>query len=350
MSLPVISLEAHAHACHGYRVLLWTSSSAVARAVAGDLLAAGFKSFSTDTQSVLGIYADDLEALAGALAACIPADELRRTKTLAFEGESPSLGDFSALETAEDFIQHHSSRWLVELIEGERYKSLLQPIVEAESQVVHGYEFLLRGLNIEGEIVPPVDMFAAARGKEMSALLDSVARDCAVRTAARFGLRERLFINVLPASVSIGHSAFTDTLDLVESLGIPPEQVVFEIVESEAVDDIAQLAEVIDFCRSAGYRIALDDFGSGFSNVNMLIGVSPDYIKLDKSLVGRVASEPPIWTITANLIDAAKQSDVLVIAEGVEDEKTARLLNALGADFLQGYYFGRPIDRPIRSK
>jgi len=332
------------------RILLWTPSASLANTLAADLLAAGFTSFSTDTQRVIGVFAEDVEALARALAGSMAIEDQRRSKALAFEGETPTLDALSAIETVETFIQPPSSRWLVELMDAERYKSLMQPIVEAESKRVHGYEFLLRGLDETGQIVPPVDMFNAARSKEISARLDSVARDSAVRTAARFGLSDRLFINVLPASVSIGHSAFTDTLDLVESLGIPPEQVVFEIVESEAVDDIAQLAEVIDFCRSAGYRIALDDFGTGFSNVSMLIGVAPDYIKLDKSLVSRVATEPPIWTITANLIDAAKQSKVLVIAEGVEDEKTARLLNALGADFLQGFYFGRPIDRPIRSK
>lgn len=349
MSLPVLSLETKADERPGRRILLWTSTPAIARALASDLLEIGFSSFSTDAQCVLGVYAEDVEALARALAESVPAEEIQRTKALVFEGDSPGLSDFSAIETLEDFIHHHSSRWVFDLIENGRYKSLLQPIVESDSRRAHGYEFLLRGLDGNGDIVPPVEMFAAARSKDASALLDSVARDCAVRTAARFGLAERLFINVLPASVSIGHSAFTDTLDLVESLGIPPEQVVFEIVESEAVDDIAQLAEVIDFCRSAGYRIALDDFGSGFSNVNMLIGVSPDYIKLDKSLVSRVATEPPIWTITANLIDAAKQSNVLVIAEGVEDEKTARLLNALGADFLQGFHLGRPGDCPIQD-
>jgi len=332
------------------RTLVWTSSAAEAGRLARDLSTAGFSNFATDAQCVVGIYAEDFEALARTLAISLSPEEQRKAKALAFDGDSPSLSDFSAIETVEDFIHHHSSRWLVTLIEQRRYKSLMQPIVEAGSGRVHGYEFLLRGLTETGEIVPPVDMFAAARSEEMSALLDSVARDSAVNTASRFGLSDRLFINVLPASVSIGHSAFADTLDLIEACAIPPEQVVFEIVESEAVSDVAKLAEVIDFCRSAGYRIALDDFGSGFSNVNMLIGVAPDYIKLDKSLVSRVATEPPIWTITANLIDSAKQSDVLVIAEGVEDEKTARLLDALGADFLQGYYFGRPIDRPIRSR
>ena len=81
----------------------------------------------------------------------------------------------------------------------------------------------------------------------------------------------------------------------------------------------------------------------------MLIGLKPDYIKLDKSLISRIRKEPPIWNITANMVDAAKQSDVMVIAEGVEDEKTASLLRSMGTDYMQGFYFGRPEDGPLES-
>jgi EAL domain-containing protein (putative c-di-GMP-specific phosphodiesterase class I) len=222
----------------------------------------------------------------------------------------------------------------------------VQPIVEVNGRAVMGYEFLFRGLRDDGTMVPPMEMFTAAREPNLSARLDAAARDCAVRTAARFGIPEKLFINVLPTSVSLGQSAFTDTLDLIEAAQIPPSQVVFEIVESEAVADISLLSRMINFCRNAGYSIALDDFGSGFNNLTMLIGLNPDYIKLDKSLISRISDEPPIWNLVANMIDAAKQSNVKVIAEGVEDERTARLLSALGADYMQGYLLGRPEDRP----
>lgn len=145
----------------------------------------------------------------------------------------------------------------------------------------------------------------------------------------------------------MAQSSFTDTLDLIEAANIEPNRVVFEIVESEAVDDINELSKMINFCRSAGHRIALDDFGSGFNNLSMLIGLSPDYIKLDKGLISRIREEPPTWNLVANMVDAAKQSGVQVIAEGVEDDRTARLLKAMGADFLQGYLVGRPEDLPL---
>lgn len=327
------------------RALLWANDEAEARALSAILAAAGFSSFATDSSRVVGVITDDPEGLARTLGDHLDATARRAIKSLIFDGRKPGLADFSRIETVDRFIHHHSTRWLVELIDEKRYKSWMQPIVAAADGAIHGHEFLLRGFNRDGSIVPPVEMFGAATGL-LSALLDSAARDSAIRTAAHCKVEGNLFINVLPTSVSVAQSAFADTLDLVEAAGIEPARVVFEIVESEAVEDIAHLGHMIDFCRSAGYRIALDDFGSGFNNLTMLIGLQPDYIKLDKSLISRISDESPIWTLTANMIDAARQSGVLVIAEGVEDEKTARLLRSLGADYMQGYHFGRPQETP----
>ncbi|GAK32287.1 hypothetical protein JCM17846_10650 [Iodidimonas nitroreducens] len=328
------------------RALLWASNPDEAMILSRELRAKGFTSFATDAQSVVGVFANDVALLAHVLGERLDLEQRQTTKALVLNGKAPVLSDFANIQTVEHFVHHHSSRWLVKMLDDRRFKSQVQPIVEVNGRAVMGYEFLFRGLRDDGTMVPPVEMFTAAREPNLSARLDAAARDCAVRTAARFGIPEKLFINVLPTSVSLGQSAFTDTLDLIEAAQIPPSQVVFEIVESEAVADISLLSRMINFCRNAGYSIALDDFGSGFNNLTMLIGLNPDYIKLDKSLISRISDEPPIWNLVANMIDAAKQSSVQVIAEGVEDERTARLLSALGADYMQGYLLGRPEDRP----
>jgi len=331
------------------RVLIWATDPQNADILTAGLKQRGFVSFGTEATTVVGVYSHDLESLARCLSDLTDPEQQRTIKTLALEGETPALDDLSRIESLEGFIRHHSSRWLARMLEQRRFKSQLQPIMNADGAAVHGYEFLLRGLRPDGTTISPIEMFSAASDPLMMALLDTAGRDSAVRTAASLGLKEKLFINVMPAAFSVAQSSFVGTLDLIEAAGLAPENVVFEVVESEAVEDMGRLRAVIDFCRSAGYRIALDDFGSGFNNLNMLIGLSPDYIKLDKSLIHRITSEPGIWNITANMIDAAKQSDVLVIAEGVEDPKAARFLHTLGADFLQGYHFGRPSDTPLND-
>lgn len=328
-------------------MLFWAPDAQQAGLLARELEAHGFVSFATEAHSVVGVFTEDVELLARVLGERLTLEKRRQTKALVLQKREPALDDFAKLDTVESLVQHHSSRWLALLLEEGRYKSMMQPIISAVDDSVHGYEFLFRGLKADGATIAPVDMFAAARDAELAAQLDSKARDCAVRTAARFGITERLFINVQPGNVSVANSDFADTLDLVEAANINPDRVVFEIVESEAVEDISHLSGLVDFCRSAGYRIALDDFGSGFNNLSTMIGLAPDYIKLDKSLISRISGEPAIWNLVANMIDAAKQSDVAVIAEGVEDERTASLLRTLGADYLQGYLLGRPSDRPL---
>ncbi len=331
------------------RAMFWTSNPRQASALGDYLAKAGFACFSTEAASVLGVFVEDLSLLARVLGEYLPVEEQRRIKALILRDERPELSDFIHIETVERFVHHRSTRWLTRLINERRYKSMMQPIVGAGDGRVHGYEFLFRGLRMDGSIVPPQEMFEAARGDRLAAVLDHHARCCAIETADRFGIRERVFINILPTSVAQHDCRFERTLDRIEESGLSPDQVVFEIVESESVGDMDGLARVIDFCRSAGYRIALDDFGSGFNNLTTLIGLTPDYIKLDKALIHRIEDEPAIWNLVANMIDAAKQSRVLVIAEGVETDRCARLLRTLGTDFLQGYLLGRPSDSPVED-
>ena len=328
------------------RALLWMPSSERAVVLARELERKGFVCFATEAASVLGVVVHDFEALATSLARYLTSHERQQVKALVVDGEVPKLEDFLNLENADSFIRRHSTKWIDRLLREKRYLSVMQPIVHARDGRVHGYEFLLRGLKKNGDPIPPAELFGNAHGA-LKRRLDYCAFLSAIETAEAFGIRERIFVNVLPQTVSRHDKEFENVLDRVEQAGIAPERVVFEIVESEKILDMEALKRVIQFCRWAGYRIALDDFGSGFNNLVTLIGLKPDYIKLDQDLIGQIAGETATWNLVANMIDAAKQAGVLVIAEGVEDEKTARLLRTLGADFLQGFHIGRPAREPL---
>ena len=125
------------------------------------------------------------------------------------------------------------------------------------------------------------------------------------------------------------------------------ERIVFELVESQQMADPELLKTLAAWLRSAGARLALDDFGSGFNNLVMLTDVRPDFIKLDKSLVQHLTHDPQKWNMVANIVDSAKQAGVRVIAEGVEDKVTASALRDTGVEYLQGYYLGYPAERPV---
>jgi len=129
---------------------------------------------------------------------------------------------------------------------------------------------------------------------------------------------------------------------MVRQAGWSPRECVLEITEHTYAEDPDRIKQRILKLRQQGFRVAIDDMGTGFSSLNTLAELRPDYIKLDHMLVRGVAKEP----IKRNLISAitgfARTSQALVIAEGVEHQEEISALMELGVFLLQGYYFGRP--------
>lgn len=123
---------------------------------------------------------------------------------------------------------------------------------------------------------------------------------------------------------------------------LPLERVVLELSEHEPVEDYAALAEGVAGLRASGARLAIDDVGAGFSSLRHIVLTAPDVIKLDRSIVTGVATDPVLRTLTRSLTDFAHEAGARVVAEGVETADDATTLRDLGVDHGQGWYFGRP--------
>ena len=122
----------------------------------------------------------------------------------------------------------------------------------------------------------------------------------------------------------------------------PAHRVLLELSEHEQVEDYAALAEVLRPLRERGLRLAIDDVGSGYSSLRHIVVTAPDVIKLDRSIVAGVSTDPVLATLTRSLVDLARSCGASVVAEGVETGEDAARLAALGVDHGQGWYFGRP--------
>jgi EAL domain-containing protein (putative c-di-GMP-specific phosphodiesterase class I) len=120
-----------------------------------------------------------------------------------------------------------------------------------------------------------------------------------------------------------------------------PRDIVFEVVESEEVQDVKHLQKICDYYRKEGFGFALDDVGTGSNSLQMVCDLKPDYIKLDKSLISRV-SDPMYQGVIGKLAEFAAQFGLSTIAEGIETVETCELLRELGINLMQGYYFGKP--------
>ncbi|TNE61331.1 MAG: EAL domain-containing protein [Alphaproteobacteria bacterium] len=312
------------------------------------LTSGGLVEIPLEEAHVACFLSDDFESLMPILETGLTVAERRTVRALLSERSKPGLAEFGCMQTVEELGLKLSAQWLGDMLMDRRYKSLMQPIVSAADHAdVLGYEFLIRGLHTDGTDISAPTLFDTAEAAGMLYALDMAAGETAARTAQKFGLRNKIFVNVLPRTIN-DEEGFDAWLEAVlGGASFSPEQVVFEIVESQQLSDVAAVRKLIERLHRRGILIALDDFGTGFNNLGALTDIQPDFIKLDKSLTKDVTNDGRKWTLVANIVDSAKQSNIRVIAEGVEDQRTARALDSAGVDYMQGYLFGRPSEGPL---
>ena len=216
-----------------------------------------------------------------------------------------------------------------------------QPIVSLADGTVVAHEALLRG-RVDGREVGGGDLFFLAESAGWLDRLDRVAREAAIRGAAGWLGGADLYVNSNPAAVYRPQVCLAGTEQAVHDGGLSPRQLVFEVVESHAIADRGHLLAVLEHHRSLGWRVALDDVGAGWSSLALISAVRPDVVKLDRELVSRLTDAGP-RAVASSVISLAHGLGATVVAEGVESERVADEVRALGADLGQGWWFGRPV-------
>jgi EAL domain-containing protein (putative c-di-GMP-specific phosphodiesterase class I) len=219
--------------------------------------------------------------------------------------------------------------------------SVYQPIVNLADRSVVAHEALLRGV-VDGREVGGGDLFFVAEQAGWLHRLDRIGRESAVSGAAAWLGDDDLFVNFNPTSIFRPQVCLASTERVVHETGIDPTQLVFEVVESHAIADRGHLVSILDHYRSLGWRVALDDVGAGWSSLSLLAAVRPDVVKLDKGLVQELPDDGA-RTVLKAVTDLAHQLGAIVVAEGIETERLAEEVTAIGADLGQGWLFGRPV-------
>ncbi|WP_097185315.1 EAL domain-containing protein [Blastococcus haudaquaticus] len=227
--------------------------------------------------------------------------------------------------------------------------SAYQPIVSLADRSVVAHEALLRGV-VDGREVGGGDLFFVAEQAGWLHRLDRIGRESAIAGAVPWLGDDDLFVNFDPTSIYRPQVCLASTERVVHDTGIAPEQLVFEVVESHAIADRGHLVSILDHYRSLGWRVALDDVGAGWSSLSLLAAVRPEVVKLDKALVQELPDDGA-RTVLKAVTDLAHQLGAVVVAEGIETERLADEVTALGADMGQGWLFGRPVrpDPPVEE-
>ena len=232
----------------------------------------------------------------------------------------------------------------VNFIQHGQIVSYLQPIISLNSKELYGYESLLRTKD-PNFTLSPWSLFDVAAKTGLHSLLDQRAREEAVK--ARVGkvpAGTKSFINFLPSTIYNPDFCLQHTFKIVEKYQVNPEDLVFEVVETEKIEDVNHLKKVLDRYKKEGMKVALDDVGSGFSTLDMLELLRPDYVKIDRSYITNCDQDQTKIDFLKEASDLAHALGIITLAEGIERIEEAQVCASLGYDLGQGYLFGKPAE------
>jgi EAL domain-containing protein (putative c-di-GMP-specific phosphodiesterase class I) len=216
--------------------------------------------------------------------------------------------------------------------------------LEGLSRGIAGVEAVPLGqTSTANQLIPPVTLLQMAVRAGLTAELEHLCRETAVRSFAR--LQDRpdglvLFMNLEPAAVLDDCAGAEDLRRLCETVGVSPRNVAIVILESR-VDDIARLCRLFARLREFGFLVVLDDVGAGHSNLNRIPLIKPDILKVDRGLITGVHKDYYKQETLKSLVGLSRRTGSLVVAEGVETEDEAIVSLELGADLLQGFFLSR---------
>ena len=221
-----------------------------------------------------------------------------------------------------------------------------QPLVQLPSGRVVGVEALARWSDEELGIIGPDQFIPLAEQTGLiidlgRALLIKACREAASWPAPPDGQLASVAVNISPVQLR-EPGFFEEVVAVLAETGLSSRRLCLEITETAAVTDLEQTAQLLHDLRLLGVTIALDDFGTGYSSLTMLQRLPVDLVKLDRSFVARMMTDPGDMVLVRLIIEAAHGFGLRVCAEGVEDLEQARALASIGCDSCQGWHFGRP--------
>lgn len=212
-----------------------------------------------------------------------------------------------------------------------------QPIVNIRLGQIVSFEALVRGINNE----PAWKILRQVSNKDIHHF-DEQLRIHAIPLAAKLGIDCNLNLNLLPRSLELSDTAIASTLAAAQQHNISPSRIIIEVTESEIIHDHQRFINAIDIYRGLGVQISIDDFGAGYSGLNLLAQFQPDNIKLDIVLVRDVDTSGSRQAIIRGIIRTCTDLGIEVLAEGVETLEEYYWFRDEGIELFQGFLFAKP--------
>ncbi len=233
-----------------------------------------------------------------------------------------------------------------EILQEERLTIVFQPIFDSLNGTVMGYEALTRGPK-DHSLHSPVQLFDTAESVGLLSELELLCRKLAIKRFAELQLVGNLFLNVSPYTIGQNSHPHGETLNLVKYYGLKPNKIVIEVTEKFEAEDPSLLKESLEHYRSFGFKIAIDDLGTGHSGLRQWAELRPDIVKIDRYFISGCQHNIVKRELLRTIFELGRATDVEIIAEGIEESDEFLMLSNLGMKYAQGYLLAMPAINPI---
>jgi len=236
--------------------------------------------------------------------------------------------------------QKAKSSLLIDAVANNRIVPYFQPIQTTISGKNEIHELLMR-IEVDGKVVSAYEFIEVAESMSIINRMDLMVIENAFVKMKEENYQGILFINLSPKSLIVGNYADSIT-QLIRQYDISKDHIVFEITERETVKNFSLLEKFVMNLKIAGYKFAIDDFGSGFSSFHYIKKFPIDYLKIDGEFIMNINKDKKDKAFVHSILTLAKELNVKTVAEYVENEEIVKTLKEMGVDYLQGFHIGRP--------
>jgi len=227
------------------------------------------------------------------------------------------------------------------IVDERNVRTLYQPIVNLASGEIAAWEALTRGPD-GSHFFSPTVLFDFAEEVDQVFTLEKVAREVAIDRVGRLDSEQKLFLNVHPRTLVDPDFSPGETVRFMASCGLVPGDVVLEITERHSIRDFTLFHRTLEHYRSQGFKIAVDDVGTGYSGLWSIAELKPDFLKVDMSLVRGIDTNPVKRSLLETFVTFSENIGCRIIAEGIEGEKELEALMRMGVHLGQGYFLRKP--------
>lgn len=273
------------------------------------------------------------------------------TKISDVEFDNSGAGD-DGTQTALDQIKLENQ--IFQAFQNKEFELFYQPIVNLKTKQINGCEALLRWNSPQHGLVSPNLFIDVIENSSMVIpighwIINQALKDLrTIQDQLRLNKKEKMADDFM-MSINISgrqftHSDFVNNLeDLREKHDLQPKNIKLEMTERIMMDGAIAL-DALKQCHDQGYAISIDDFGTGFSSLQYLTQMPISFLKIDRCFVMKILNDPKSKAVVSSIIHLAHAMDIEIIAEGIENNEEALVLETLGARFGQGYLFSKPVD------